>query len=418
MEKGTHRPVLLREAVAALGCRPGGFWVDGTVGAGGHAEAILRASAPDGRLLGLDRDREALERARRLLAPFGDRVALRHDDFRSLPEILEASGRPPDGILLDLGISSQQIDDPARGFSFQEDGPLDMRMDRTQDTTAATLVNALPARELAAIVARYGEEPAARRIARALVAERAREPITTTGRLAAIVARVARSRRRTRTHPATRTFQALRIAVNRELDGLDRLIEQAVERLPPGGRIAVISFHSLEDRIVKRALRALARRREAPRRDVMKSRAERPRLQINARLVKERDRARARELRLLLLCGAAIVIPLLGYVRQRVEFIRLSYKVERLSKERQDLQEINKQLTVERSLLLSPDRIDKVARRQLGLGDPVPEDVRRVRVIDGHIRNLRRKIETQPSRPYYILAVPGIGYRFTNARPA
>ncbi|PYS96108.1 MAG: 16S rRNA (cytosine(1402)-N(4))-methyltransferase [Acidobacteria bacterium] len=265
MEKGTHRPVLLREAVAALGCRPGGFWVDGTVGAGGHAEAILRASAPDGRLLGLDRDREALERARRLLAPFGDRVALRHDDFRSLPEILEASGRPPDGILLDLGISSQQIDDPARGFSFQEDGPLDMRMDRTQDTTAATLVNALPARELAAIVARYGEEPAARRIARALVAERAREPITTTGRLAAIVARVARSRRRTRTHPATRTFQALRIAVNRELDGLDRLIEQAVERLPPGGRIAVISFHSLEDRIVKRALRALARRCVCPR---------------------------------------------------------------------------------------------------------------------------------------------------------
>jgi len=266
METTAHQPVLLREALEALAVRPGGFWVDGTVGAGGHAEAILRATAPEGRLLACDRDAEALETARRRLAPFGERVVFRHADYRRLGALLDEVGGPPvAGILLDLGISSLQLDDPGRGFSFQKDGPLDMRMDRTERTTAADLVGALAEERLAAILREHGEEKAARRIARALVRERARAPIATTRRLAEIVASVLRVRGPSRIHPATRTFQALRIAVNREIEGLDRLIEEAVTRLEPGGRIAVISFHSLEDRVVKQTLRGLTRRCVCPR---------------------------------------------------------------------------------------------------------------------------------------------------------
>src|SRR5437867_5955755 len=266
METTGHEPVLLREALEVLAVRPGGLWVDGTVGAGGHAEAILRATAPDGRLLACDRDAEALETARGRLGTFGERVLLRHADYRRLPALLDEIGAGPvSGVLLDLGISSLQLDDAGRGFSFQKDGPLDMRIDRLQPTTAADLVNALPEERLAAILKEHGEENAATRIARAIARDRARAPVTTTRRLAEIVASAVGARGPSRIHPATRTFQALRIAVNRELDGLDRLIEQAVERLPPGGRIAVISFHSLEDRIVKRALRALARRCVCPR---------------------------------------------------------------------------------------------------------------------------------------------------------
>ena len=266
METTAHQPVLLREALEALAVRPGGFWVDGTVGAGGHAEAILRATAPEGRLLACDRDAEAFETARRRLASFGERVVLRHADYRRLGALLDEAGVPRvAGILLDLGISSLQLDDPGRGFSFQKDGPLDMRMDRTERTTAADLVGALAEERLAAILREHGEEKAARRIARALVRERARAPIATTRRLAEIVASVLRVRGPSRIHPATRTFQALRIAVNREIEGLDRLIEEAVTRLEPGGRIAVISFHSLEDRVVKQTLRGLTRRCVCPR---------------------------------------------------------------------------------------------------------------------------------------------------------
>jgi 16S rRNA (cytosine1402-N4)-methyltransferase len=266
MDHGPHRPVLLRETLDLLACRPGGLWVDGTLGGGGHAEAILRATAPSGRLLGCDRDPEALEAARRRLAPFGERADLRHADFRELPTILDlAEDGAPDGILLDLGISSLQLDDPRRGFSFLHDGPLDMRIDRTQATTAAGLLNGLPPREIAAILSRYGEEPAARRIAAAIARERERAPITTTARLAEIVARAAKHRPRGRIHPATRVFQALRIAVNDELEGLDRLLEELALRLRPGGRLAVIAFHSLEDRVVKRTLRSLARRCVCPR---------------------------------------------------------------------------------------------------------------------------------------------------------
>src|SRR5262245_24141286 len=266
MEATAHRPVLLRETLAALAVRPGGFWVDGTVGAGGHAEAILRATSPGGRLLGCDRDAESLETARNRLAPFGERVVLRHADYRRLPDILDEIGVPAvAGVLLDLGISSLQLDDPERGFSFQKDGPLDMRIDRTQPTTAADLVNSLPEESLAAILKEHGEEKAAVRIARAILQERARAPITSTRRLAGIVAAAAHGRGPSRIHPATRTFQALRIATNREIEGLDSLIERAAARLQPGGRIAVISFHSLEDRIVKRSLRGLTRRCVCPR---------------------------------------------------------------------------------------------------------------------------------------------------------
>src|SRR3989441_5115629 len=262
----SHRPVLLREAVEALACRPGGLWVDGTVGAGGHAEAILRATAPGGRLIAIDRDPGAVEAARRRLDAFGDRAILRHADYRRLPALLDEIGaRTVSGILLDLGISSLQLDDPGRGFSFRADGPLDMRIDRLQPTTAADLVNALPEERLAAILKEHGEERAARRIARAVVRERARAPIATTRRLAEIVASAVPGRGPSRIHPATRTFQALRIAVNRELEGLDRLIEEAAARLDPGGRFAVISFHSLEDRIVKRTFRRLTRRCVCPR---------------------------------------------------------------------------------------------------------------------------------------------------------
>ncbi len=240
--------------------------MDGTVGAGGHAEAILRASAPDGRLLGCDRDLEALEAAGRRLAPFGERAVLRHADYRRLPGLLDELGHGQIcGILLDLGISSLQIDDPERGFSFREDGPLDMRMDRSQPVTAADLVNSLPADRLASIFGRFGEEPAARRIASAIARARTRVPIRTTRALAEIVSGAVPGRRGGRIHPATRVFQALRIEVNAELQGLDRLLEEAARRLLPGGRIAVIAFHSLEDRIVKTTLRGLTRRCVCPR---------------------------------------------------------------------------------------------------------------------------------------------------------
>jgi len=265
MEHAAHRPVLPREVLDALGCRPGGSWVDGTVGAGGHSEAILGATSPDGRLFGLDRDAEVLEQARARLLPYGNRVALRHADHRDLPAILDELGLGPvDGILLDLGVSSIQVDDPDRGFSFLRDGPLDMRMDRSAPTTAADLVNTLPEGDLARLIARFGEEPQARRVARAIVRERDKAPFTGTARLAGTIA-AALPGPPGRTHVATRTFQALRIAVNDEIVYLEALVEDCVARLATGGRMAVISFHSLEDRAVKQTFRALAHRCICPR---------------------------------------------------------------------------------------------------------------------------------------------------------
>ena len=251
-----HLPVLYQQVLEALRPQPGGWYVDGTVGAGGHAEGILEASSPDGRLLGLDVDPQALAIARERLARFGDRVILRKASYTTLLDQLRELGWPPvDGVLLDLGVSSMQLDTPERGFSFRHDAPLDMRFDPEQPLTAADLVNTLSEDELADILWRYGEERRARRVARAIVAHR---PITTTGQLAAVVAKVTTSGR-PGMHPATRTFQALRIAVNRELEHVEQVLPQAVAALRPGGRLVVIAFHSLEDRIVKQFMRRESR---------------------------------------------------------------------------------------------------------------------------------------------------------------
>jgi 16S rRNA (cytosine1402-N4)-methyltransferase len=239
-----------------LAVRPGGLWVDGTVGLGGHAEAILERSAPSGRLIGLDRDAETLAEAARRLERFGARVRLLHADHREIPALLGMEA--PDGILLDLGVSSVQLDTAERGFSFQADGPLDMRMDRSQGETAADVVNALREDDLASVIYRFGEEPSSRRIARTIVDARQRSPIATTGELASLVRRSARRSRRPSLDPATRTFQALRIYVNREIEGLGLALGEIARRLAPGGRFAVIAFHSLEDREVKQTFRGLA----------------------------------------------------------------------------------------------------------------------------------------------------------------
>jgi len=236
----------------------GGTFVDCTAGLGGHARAVVDAGAT--RLIGLDRDPDALAIAAEALAPWRDRVELVHADYRSLPDVLDRLGVTlVDGTLADLGVSSLQLDAPGRGFSFQRDEPLDMRMDRTGGDTAADLVARSTERELADAIFSYGEERFSRRIARAIVAARDEGVVNTTGRLAAIVRRAIPGRRHARIDPATRTFQALRIWVNRELDGLDRFIDAAARRLRSGARLVVITFHSLEDRIVKHTLRALER---------------------------------------------------------------------------------------------------------------------------------------------------------------
>ena len=253
-----HVPVLLAETLELLGVRPGGLWVDGTVGTGGHAEAVLRATAPAGRLRGFDRDSEALEHARARLLPFGDRVRLEHADYREIPERL--AGEAADGILLDLGVSSLQLDEAERGFSVQREGPLDMRMDRSERGSASELVNRMRENDLADLIHEYGEEPYSRRIARAIARAREKAPIATTTELAEIVRRAAPKSRRPGLHPATRTFQALRIRTNRELDGLEPALERAAECLRPAGRMAVIAFHSLEDRAAKQAFRSLPTR--------------------------------------------------------------------------------------------------------------------------------------------------------------
>jgi 16S rRNA (cytosine1402-N4)-methyltransferase len=244
-----HKAVLLQEVIEALRPQPGGIYIDGTVGAGGHATAILQASSPDGQLFGLDQDPGALEMAKNRLSQFGQRVHLFHANFDRLTELAQAHRIPKaDGILLDLGISSMQVDQAERGFSFQVDGPLDMRMNPTVEPTVADLVNRLPEDELANLIYRYGEERQSRRIARAIVKAR---PIRRTVELGQVVAKAVGYSRQSKIHPATRTFQALRIAVNDELGALERALPQAIAWLKPGGRLAVISFHSLEDRIVK-----------------------------------------------------------------------------------------------------------------------------------------------------------------------
>jgi 16S rRNA (cytosine1402-N4)-methyltransferase len=253
-----HIPVMAKEVLDLLQCNPGGVYVDATVGLGGHSLAILERIQPGGLLVGIDRDKESLEKAQVRLRPFADSVRLFHDNYKNLPLILNnLATKPVDGILLDLGVSSYQLLSQERGFSFQSDAPLDMRMDRTQQWNAADLVNNLPESELAGIIYRYGEERLSRRIASAIVQERARAPITRCAQLASIITRSFKARQQG-IHPATRTFQALRIAVNEELEGMEEFLAEAFSFLKPGGRIVVIAFHSLEDRIVKRAFRKLA----------------------------------------------------------------------------------------------------------------------------------------------------------------
>jgi 16S rRNA (cytosine1402-N4)-methyltransferase len=255
-----HIPVLYHEVLELLRPQANGRYIDGTLGAGGHTAGILEASIPDGRVLGFDRDPDAIAFARQRLAPFGHRVIFVNDSYAHMGQIAPELGfTPADGILLDLGLSSRQLDSGERGFSFRQEGPLDMRFDPTQGETAADLINNYTEAELADIFWRYGEEKRSRHYARLIVAHRAQRPITTTTQLAdLILSGSGQAQRSWRIHPATQVFQALRIVVNQELEAVAEGTETAVTLLKPGGRLAVISFHSLEDRFVKQLFRRLS----------------------------------------------------------------------------------------------------------------------------------------------------------------
>ena len=264
-----HIPVLCEEVISLLGCGPHQTFVDATLGGGGHAIEILKKTAPDGRVIGIEWDEEAISVAQEVLGPFGERVKIFRENFAHLPEILEAlKMKSVDGILLDLGLSSIQLENKERGFSLKGEGPLDMRMDQRLEVTAADLVNRLSQDELQEILFTYGEERWSRRIARLIVEERRRGPIHTTSELRRIVLRATpRGRVFRRIDPATRTFQALRISTNRELNNLKQVLNTGWTLLRKGGRMCVISFHSLEDRMVKETFRELSgvRRGEGPR---------------------------------------------------------------------------------------------------------------------------------------------------------
>jgi 16S rRNA (cytosine1402-N4)-methyltransferase len=262
-----HIPVLLHEVVALLQCRPGGVYGDVTVGGGGYTQAILQSSGPDGVVLGLDHDPEAVACARERLHSFHGRLILRQGNFARAPEIMqELRFGPADGIVADLGVSSLQLDDPARGFSFQQDGPLDMRMDPRRTQSAADLVNFLSERELGELIFTLGEERWAKRIARTIALHRQLKPFTRTLELAELVAQaVPKSNDTRRIHPATRTFQALRLAVNHELENLQEFLAHVLDLLKPGGRLCIVAFHSLEDRLVKQHFKSWANPCRCPR---------------------------------------------------------------------------------------------------------------------------------------------------------
>lgn len=252
-----HLPVMFSETLEALNATAGGLFVDATLGMGGHSEGILEAS-PENRVIGFDRDAEAIALAQQRLARFGERFTAIHSDYRQIKTVLFEKGvSAVRGILADLGVSSYQFDTPERGFSFRftEDSPLDMRMDRTETTTAADLVSELSERELADLIFEFGEERAARRIAHRIVQTRLKSPLQTTKQLADLVVAAIHQKGHWKTHPATKTFQALRIAVNRELDDLPQFVADAIDLLEVGGRFVVITFHSLEDRLLKQALK-------------------------------------------------------------------------------------------------------------------------------------------------------------------
>ena len=261
-----HTPVMLEKVLQSLRCKPGGIYVDGTLGGGGHARAILENTAPDGLLIGIDRDDDALLESEKRLQPFGQRKILIKGNFADIGEILtNLNIRAVDGILLDLGVSSHQLDTADRGFSFSLDAPLDMRMDQSSHYSAYDLVNLSPEKELKQVIRDYGEEPMAGRIARAILAKRASAPIRTTIELADVVCRAVRRQGvRKKVHPATRTFQAIRIAVNQELSNLSTAMDAGIDQLGQGGRFSIISFHSLEDRIVKETFRSWEGRCQCP----------------------------------------------------------------------------------------------------------------------------------------------------------
>ena len=249
-----HIPVLLDEVIQFLNPKPGGRFIDATLGGGGHTRAILERTAPDGIVLGIDQDESALSSAKAMLESFGSRVAFVHSNFRAVRTIAEESGfMECDGVLADLGISSMMVDDPTRGFSFMHEGPLDMRMDRTQRLTAADLLNTYSEKEIADIIYTYGEERRSRPIARSIVRSR---PLQRTTDLVGAIERVSGRPRYGQIHPATRTFQALRIYVNDELKSLEEFLDSSMIVVRSGGRVVVITFHSLEDRIVKQQFRA------------------------------------------------------------------------------------------------------------------------------------------------------------------
>ncbi len=262
-----HQPVLMNQTLNSLKLRPGGVYLDGTLGGGGHTEAILQATEPDGKVIGLDQDDEALAAASQRLKPFGERFCPIRANFAEMEQVLAAEGIAGlDGVLLDIGVSSHQLDEPDRGFSYMQDGPLDMRMDRRGGQTAADLVAELSESELANLIYRYSEEKFSRRIARRIVEQRAQTPIESTKQLAELISAAipAAQRRKEKQHPAKRTFQALRIAVNDELGVLERGLVAAFASLKSGGRLSVITFHSLEDRIVKNYFAGLAKGCECP----------------------------------------------------------------------------------------------------------------------------------------------------------
>ncbi|OGP95687.1 MAG: 16S rRNA (cytosine(1402)-N(4))-methyltransferase [Deltaproteobacteria bacterium RBG_16_47_11] len=256
-----HIPVLVEEVMTFLRCEPGRTYVDATLGGGGHASEILKRTAPDGVVIGMEWDEEALSEARNTLMPFGDRVKIFRENFIHLPDFIKAESA--DGMLLDLGLSSIQVEKAERGFSFKGEGPLDMRMDQRMNHTAAYLINRLSSEDLEYTLSHYGEERWAKRIARAIVQEREREPLRTTQTLRKIVHRaIPRRFHSRRIDPATRTFQAFRIRVNEELDNLGKILETGWKILKRGGRICIISFHSLEDRMVKETFRRLEKQGE------------------------------------------------------------------------------------------------------------------------------------------------------------